>query len=378
MMYSLITSLPLMTCALFSVLIALEWNNARLREQRILFVFMLTATMLYAGHYLFFNHAVHHVSFMDTIYVTTNLAVYPLYLIYIIRLTSRWKSFYWWMLLPAVIAAVASGSAYAMMTDEETTLFMERYLYHNKTEELTGAAWIQAWIHITCKIVFTIQVIVTIVMGVRMINRYDHAVDQFYADTEDKSMRNIQSVLYLVVITAVISFTVNAIGRYRFTDSSWLLAIPSIAFSVLLFAIGYLGLHRCFSIIDLDNDKVVETKQAKEDSLVDKTLSERIVEIVEKEKIYLQPNLKLEDLAKIMNTNRTYIYQAINQQMGVSFNEFINRRRVTHAERLMADYPTLSMNDIALQSGFASLSSFYRNLKKYKTTPTTMSINEND
>lgn len=83
MLYNLITSLPLMTCALFSVLIALEWNNTQLREQRTLLVFMVTATILYAGHYMFFNHAVHLSSLMDTIYVTTNLSVYPLYLIYI-------------------------------------------------------------------------------------------------------------------------------------------------------------------------------------------------------------------------------------------------------------------------------------------------------
>ena len=94
-------------------------------------------------------------------------------------------------------------------------------------------------------------------------------------------------------------------------------------------------------------------------------MTERIIALVENDKIYLQPDLKLDDLAQMMHTNRTYIYQAVNQQMGISFNEFINRYRIAHAKRLMASDPTLSMNDVALHSGFASLSSFYRNMKKY-------------
>ncbi len=199
-----------------------------------------------------------------------------------------------------------------------------------------------------------------------MIRRYDTAVNQFYADTEDKSMHNIQSVLYLIVVTSVMSFVANAVGRYRFTDSSFLLAFPSITFSILLFTIGYLGIHRHFSIVDLKHDRGIMNDEEQQETNPDKTLTERIVEVVGKEKIYLQPDLKLEDLARMMNTNRTYIYQAINQQMGITFNEFINRQRIAYAEQLMNDNPTLSANDVAIQSGFASISSFYRNLKKYR------------
>ena len=233
----------MITCALFTVLIALEWNNCRLREQRTLFVFMLTTTVLYAGHYVFFNHVVHVVPFMDVVYVAANLAVYPLYLIYIIRLTARWKSWYYWGFLPAFLAALACGISLFTMSDEESSLFTEQYLYHNLTEGLTGTALLLAWIHIVCKIVFAIEVIITIVVGVQLIRRYDNAVNQFYADTDDKSMRNIKSIFYLIVIASVMSFVANVIGRYRFTNATYLLAFPSIAFTILLFAIGYLGLR---------------------------------------------------------------------------------------------------------------------------------------
>ena len=367
MILNLAISLPLITCALFSMLILLEWYNRQLREQHTLFAFMLTATLLYVGHYIYFNRAADLLPLSDILYVSANLTVYPLYLIYIIRLTSKWRAVYWLMLLPGLLAIMATGTGYIFMTDEEDRMFVHNYLYHNSQTELTDMALFQAYIRQFCKLVFAIEVIATVVIGSMMIRRYDRMVDEFYADTDDKSMRNIQSILYLVLTIAVLSFIVNIIGRARFTDHEIILTTTSLMFSALLFAIGYEGLHRHFSIIDMRTNKeqVSNDDSAALKDAVNRSMTERIIALVENDKIYLQPDLKLDDVAQMMHTNRTYIYQAVNQQMGISFNEFINRYRIAHAKRLMASDPTLSMNDVALQSGFASLSSFYRNMKKY-------------
>ena len=367
MILNLAISLPLITCALFSMLILLEWYNRQLREQHTLFAFMLTATLLYVGHYIYFNRAADLLPLSDILYVSANLTVYPLYLIYIIRLTSRWRAVYWLMLLPGLLAIMATGTGYIFMTDEEDRMFVHNYLYHNSQTELTDMALFQAYIRQFCKLVFAIEVIATVVIGSMMIRRYDRMVDEFYADTDDKSMRNIQSILYLVLTIAILSFIVNIIGRARFTDHEIILTTTSLMFSALLFAIGYEGLHRHFSIIDMRTNKeqVSNDDSAALKDAVNRSMTERIIALVENDKIYLQPDLKLDDVAQMMHTNRTYIYQAVNQQMGISFNEFINRYRIAHAKRLMASDPTLSMNDVALQSGFASLSSFYRNMKKY-------------
>ena len=367
MILNLAISLPLITCALFSMLILLEWCNRQLREQHTLFAFMLTATLLYVGHYIYFNRAADLLPLSDILYVSANLTVYPLYLIYIIRLTSKWRAVYWLMLIPGFIAMLATGTGYIFMTDEEDRMFVHNYLYHNSQTGLTDMALFQAYIRQFCKLVFAIEVIATVVIGSMMIRRYDRMVDEFYADTDDKSMRNIQSILYLVLTIAILSFIVNIIGRARFTDHEIILTTTSLMFSALLFAIGYEGLHRHFSIIDMRTNKeqVSNDDSAALKDAVNRSMTERIIALVENDKIYLQPDLKLDDVAQMMHTNRTYIYQAVNQQMGISFNEFINRYRIAHAKRLMASDPTLSMNDVALLSGFASLSSFYRNMKKY-------------
>ena len=368
MLYLLLTSLPLMTCAFFTVYITLELHNKELRELPTLLYYMLAATILYAGHFTFFNHAVSLLPITDTLYLAANLAVYPLYLIYIIRLTRRILPSHYLVLLPATVGAIACGITYSMMTEEETSLFINNYLYQNRSEELTGMTLTQAWIHIICKIVFALEVIMTAIIGFRLIHRYDHLVDQFYADTDNKSMHSIRTILILVLIASAMSLVASVTGRYRFMDSQWLLAIPALSFTILLFSIAYVGLHRRFSYRDMLAEQAVIDDITLDDKKVlpQESLTERINQLMKDKQVFLQPNLKLENLAQQLQTNRTYVYQAINQQMGMTFNELINRQRVIYAQKLMENHPELSMNDIALRSGFASLSSFYRNLKKYK------------
>ncbi len=368
MLLHLITSLPMMTCAFFSVLIALGICDVRLRGQKSLLLYMLTATILYVGHYIFFNRVLFLIPISDTIYVTANLAVYPLYLIYIIRLTTRFQPHYWLLLLPAVIGGITTGILYTNMSSGEIDQFISTFLYQNSKTGLTGIPYILAMTHVACRIVFAIEVIFTVIVGIRLTRRYDRMVDSFYSNTEEKSSRKIRTILYLIIITATLSFIFNFIGRYRFTDSIWLLAIPSFIFSALLFYIGYVGIHRYFSFQDLEfnEEELGEEYPSGSNLPQEENLRNSIIQRVKEERIYLQPNLKIEDLARLMNTNRTYIYQAINQQMGITFHEFINRQRIEYAERLMAENPGMPINDVALHSGYTSPSSFYRNLKKYQ------------
>jgi AraC-like DNA-binding protein len=368
MLYLLLTSLPLMTCAFFTVYIALELRNKELRELPALFYYMLTATVLYTGHFAYFNHTISLIPFTDMLYLTANLAVYPLYLIYIIRLTRSILPSHYLLLLPAAIGAIACGLTYSLMSPEETNQFIQTYLYHNHTEGLAGQALTQAWIHTICKVVFALEIIITVIVGIRLIRNYNHIVEEFYADTDDKSLHTIRTILILVLIASVMSLACNIIGRYQFIDSMWMLAIPSLSFTILLFCIAFVGLHRRFSFCDmLDEQAVIDDKMLDDKKMLpQESLTERINLLMKEEQLFLQPNLKLENLAQLLQTNRTYVYQAINQQMGMTFSELINRQRIAYAKELIEKHPEMSMSDVANKSGFASLSSFYRNLKIYK------------
>ena len=80
--------------------------------------------------------------------------------------------------------------------------------------------------------------------------------------------------------------------------------------------------------------------------------------------------LPLEKLASIAGYSKYHFSRIFKEYNGVSYIQYINGKRIKAAERLMADssYP---ITEVAMQCGFASLTTFNRAFKKAKgCTPT--------
>ena len=142
--------MPMFVCLFWSVILASELIiNDKSRPKGHLLAFMMTATILYMGHWVFFNHGTHILPVTDTLYSVANLAVYPLFYLYICSLTERKKErrLQYIMLCPAIVLGVMVGGLYGMMTQEETTQFFDLYLYEGTHNGLTGLAIQQAAMH---------------------------------------------------------------------------------------------------------------------------------------------------------------------------------------------------------------------------------------
>ncbi len=214
--------------------------------------------------------------------------------------------------------------------------------------------------------------------GIQKIKRFDKMVESNYADTEFRKMHMTKTILVLFIVACIISFTANIFGKEYFDTAPWLVAIPSVTFSTLLFLLGYAGHKQDFTInrliletaCDVTPSAYTGASTPKEERRYNIGKSKRnIAETIETERLFLQQDLKINDIAKLLRTNRDYIYQAINVRMGMSFSEYINRLRVNHATQLMKDTPEMSTNEVAFRSGFSSLASFYRNFKTYQNCP---------
>lgn len=88
-----------------------------------------------------------------------------------------------------------------------------------------------------------------------------------------------------------------------------------------------------------------------------------IIELMEQQQVYLNQNLKLNDVAVMLNTNRNIISNCINSQKGISFSQFVSNYRVEHAKKLMLQQPDLKITEVWMRSGFSSESAFFRSFK---------------
>ncbi len=73
---------------------------------------------------------------------------------------------------------------------------------------------------------------------------------------------------------------------------------------------------------------------------------------------YTKPGLTLEELAGILDTNRTYLSSSIRTAYGVSFREWITGLRLECAKRMLQEHPEYTVAAVSESTGFASLSYF--------------------
>lgn len=384
MLYSIVPVLPMLVCLFWSVVLFLDVISKRRDHARFwLFLFMCTATLLYLGHAAYFNHCKTGIAIYDTLYVTCNLAVFPLYYEYVRALTETNHSFpqrhHLW-LLPPLIGGITVGALYLLMNDSQIQLFVDSYLYGNHTVWNSGLVTCQSVVHIILKIWFALQIIPLLGIELRLIRGYNRQLDLFYSDTEQRSLDSVAVLLRLLVLTSIISLGFSIVGRSLFLESSWTLTVPSLLFSALLFAIGYIGTHRSFTIDNIlsveipeENDMTedetlveeISTEQDNKDTEKFEELALRITSLMKENKVYLQPDLNLMDLAQMLNTNQKYVYIAFSKVLDTKFSEYVNRLRIDHASQILQDNPRLKLKEVALMSGYTSSATFYRNFKQF-------------
>lgn len=370
MFNSVFSTMPMFVCAFWSMLFLLQFD--RKNTPKVVFtVFMLATTVLYFCHSLYFNSCFSVLPFSNTLYNLASLSVYPLFYVYIRALTDAkpltWKDFA--LLLPALLVSVAVGLVYLLMSGQERTDFVMGYLYHRSETPFTPMMQVQRSLHTTSKILFATQVVAVLGLGFKRLSAHKRRIEAYFSCTNKLDLSSVKWLLVLFALTSLLSFVANLLGRHRFFNADFVLAIPSTLFSVALYALAYVGFsqeHSASSMMEMDT--LADEKH--EDSHYSIDLKDLIVKKMEEDQVYLQPNLKISDLAAMLGTNRNYLYNAINVDMGVTFSEFVNRYRIGHAQRLLMENPEANMEEIAIRSGFSSEVTFYRNFKTVTgTTP---------
>ncbi len=85
-----------------------------------------------------------------------------------------------------------------------------------------------------------------------------------------------------------------------------------------------------------------------------------------KEKVFIRKQITINDLAKLLETNRNYLSEFINEHFNTNFNNFINEYRVKEARKLLLinEYRNYTIEGIADTVGFHTKATFNSAFKK--------------
>lgn len=93
-------------------------------------------------------------------------------------------------------------------------------------------------------------------------------------------------------------------------------------------------------------------------------LYQRILTYIETEKPYLDSSFSREKAAQDMGTNRQYLADSIKEGADMTFGEFVFFYRLEHAKEMLLRHPEMTIEGISIESGFNTLSTFYRRFKE--------------
>lgn len=91
----------------------------------------------------------------------------------------------------------------------------------------------------------------------------------------------------------------------------------------------------------------------------------RIEETITQPDTYANPRLTRKMLADMLDTNETYIHQAITHHTALTFTGYLTRYRVEQARILLDDDEIYTNNEIMNRCGFGSRSSYYRHFRRH-------------
>ena len=277
------------------------------------------------------------------------------------------------------------------MSEAELRSFVVDYMYREErsVHNLSTLVKLQVLRTKIFKVVYVVQVVFVVVYGLRLLTDYNKRLTEFYSNVQGRDLTQFKHLLFAFLFASTVSSISNLLGKDFFIDKGSLLAIPSILHTVFIYWIAFAGFNQHLTISDFQKDIKEYRRQKKEQAEVKKAgqptgdssepqeekyddIAKLLEDMVGREKLFINPDLRISDLALRLNTNRSYISRTVNEVMHTDFCNWINTYRINYAKQLMSDpnQSNLSLEKIAEQSGFSNLTTFYRVFKKHtKQTP---------
>ena len=249
-------------------------------------------------------------------------------------------------------------------------------LDYEEQQELTQkivTASLPAWMYLVGISIY-IYIIAYLWLAYRTVNTYRSIIKNRFSSLEKINLNWLRFIIHsftAITIIAMIHNVIPALGNYVFLYSTLILLLIFTFFFINRVLVKALTQPEIFAGIAFKeaNEKYVGSGLNEEEI---GNYYSQLLSILENEKLYLNPELVLQDLADRMHTSSKVLSQVINQRSGKNFFDFINSYRCEEVKSIMADAdPKVTILEILYQAGFNSKSSFNKEFKKLNgVTPT--------
>jgi AraC-like DNA-binding protein len=329
--------------------------------QRFLGKFMLACVVVYTTHFFYYSRLSTLLVFVEPLYQLASLSVYPLFYIYFRLLfvdpTFQVRKHGIYLVIP-VLLAVLYGTIECLVPIE----LFKGWLYKSEPLPVHPALSLLKALMFVIALVNVVQILFTVIANLRLINSHRKIARNFFSDFYDIQTQTVVALNVVLVVCGLSSIALNILGRYFFYSEMTGIALASVVFSTMLFAIGWLGIGQNAVNPTFQESNSLATEDSADDLPIDHRhrLMENITELFRKERIHLNTKLTIQDVAQLVGTNRTYVSSIINQQYGVNFCTYVNNFRMDELNNVLKKNPHMTNQNLAESCGFGSVDSLKR------------------
>jgi AraC-like DNA-binding protein len=291
--------------------------------------------------------------------------------------TGRLPRFHLWHLLPFIVYLATCVPFYLLSGEEKIAFVNKVFLSKNNNAQ---AVFIQA--------MRGIHVLIYVILSFRLVARFEKYIKNNYSDLDKLNLDKAAVLLKLFIAICVFRILVYIVSFVVYLNFIVTSNIISLITSTVIYALAYSVWNRnAIVVVNGSPITVVEPDPpAKSLDLPAKpeeisksrstyhlsesqfmSLSERLEELFDRDKIYLENELSVAHLSEKLSVQPYQISELINRKYKEPFFDFVNRNRIQEVKQRLNDpqYSNLSILGIALDCGFNSKSSFNTAFKKF-------------
>jgi AraC-like DNA-binding protein len=352
---------PVFMCLFWAITLISDHKGYHI-SRRYLAVYLLVPALNLFCHFLYFAPFPDLYVYFDLPLQTFGMLFFPLYHIYFRLLTVddkiSFKKHIKFHVLPLIITIV-----YGIAVFNSTFPEYKAWLFNKTTDVSSPSVQFLQIMRNVLRIGFTIQGIYYIAANHLLINKYAERAERFYSDVRDAKTGYAKLLNLSIILSSVITLLLVIIGRAFLMSADGLIFLAWTSLTVTAFFVGSLGSRQKVINPDVEAENNDESLELFAPSVNDQDIMmNKILTEFRENKLYLNNELTLHDVAKIVGSNRTYLSGIINQKFNQNFCAFVNGFRVQELELVMLENPDYILDQYVVLCGFGSVNSMKRSV----------------
>ena len=336
MFQALISTLPLMVTILWMMIYALQWSNLNKPQRSGLLTMGAAAVYYFCATYVVFH------------------------------------GFLPWLAYPALVSTYAIDVffyfAIILFTSPDEKIPRYSYLLLMPSVLVVGVLivwpdYIHSFMAAFIKLVIKLY---TLTRSIILLLQFRKRILNAYSSIEHRNLRPIRIIVICMMVFAVLVFYESV--RHMLNLPQTTHGLYWVTSALFYFFIYYYVLFHSFTAhearMEMEAAEALLTENAAP-VFSEERIKTELDRLMTEEHVFLQPDLKITDLARMLGTNRTYLSGYINQNLNLSFSDFINMKRIEYADEFISSHPDASRIQIASNCGYFSVQSFLNNYNKF-------------